>query len=335
MASAGPRRAQYRRRRWPLWDPAAMEWQPLRIDEKPMTAWQATRGAGLNGLRWLRRDRRHERTMPKSVIGRMLSDRTRAETAAMRTVPEADPDLRARLSEIKTPADAIRLRLRTRSYGSVFWADEFRGDPELVAEVLAETASDPDSGLEELAPGFWCRGVPPSKIADDSIGPMRLSPAYVGLKYAGRGSGFASMHALHRAGWTTQMTAKCRLAVMDGTPPPLSPVVIHEPRSNPMRLSLGWAEITLLEALLMLRMSETDIETIIVGLNDGTTVRRMGQTAVIRRERVRDAYEAETAGADDAEQHAARAILEGTPPCLNAFALNAGWAQTQYWWQSE
>lgn len=278
MRTITPSRGGYRKHRWPLWDPDAAEWMPLYMGEQPRTWWQAFRGAGLRGIRWLRRHRAQEALLDSYFIAMRLKDRYRADRRS-ETVLETEP---RRTRQPIPERQKIRHRIRSRPFGSVFWSHELSDDAALAEATLIELAAEQDNGLEELAPGFWCYGIPPSKLADGSAGPMVLSPAYVGLRYAGLGAGFASMDALNRVGWTTQVTAKTRIAVMDGTPEPLSRVVAHETRDNAARRDLGWAEVTFIEALHTILMAEKDPDHIIEDMLSGSMIRRLGPTAHIR-----------------------------------------------------
>ena len=333
-------RVGYQQRRWPLWDPCETEWQPLHMSEQPQTWWQAFRGAGLRGMRWLRRYRQQDALLDSQYRRMLFDDRYRAERAEQRReaglVEEPRRDW--------TPAPERQLiwhRIRCRSYGSVFWNHEVSDDIALADEVLSESAAEPDSGLEELAPGFWCYGLPPSKLAAGE-GPMMLSPAYVGLRYAGPGSGFAGMHALNQVGWTTQMTAKCRLAVMVGTPDPLHIAVVHECSSNPDRRDLAWAEITFIEAMHTITMAEKNTDKIIRSMRDETTIRRIGGTAFIRRDETQRVFRSEqeqrlASGTSevlrDANRDKQNRILEAMPVTMSAMDRCVTSASTKFWQQ--
>lgn len=323
-------RISYRQRRWPRWDPGETEWQPLHMNEQPQTWWQAFRGAGLRGARWLRSYRQQDALLDSQYRSMLFKDRYRAERMAQRREAGLVDDERRRAWVPPTERQLIWHRIRCRPYGSVFWNHELSSDVALADEVLQESAAETDSGLEELAPGFWCYGLPPSKIADGE-GPMMLSPAYVGLRHAGVGSGFASMHALNHVGWTTQMTAKCRLAVMDGTPEPLSAVVVHEYRDNPGRLALTWAEITLIEALQTISMAEKPVSRICEEINNTMTLRSLGPNTLLRRECIMSAIEAEAQPARDRGDQIA--VVECMPERLSSNNLFAGTAIERFWEQ--
>lgn len=332
----------YRQRRWPDWDPDETEWQPLHMDEQPQTWWQAVRGAGLGGVHWLRRYRQRDALLDSQYRTMLFDDRYRAERAAMRSAAGID-DEPGRDRVAPTERQMIRSRIRCRPYGAVFWNHEVSDDVLLADEVLLESSAEPDSGLEEFAPGFWCYGLPPSMIAYGE-GPMMLSPAYVGLRYAGPGSGFASMHALNKVGWATQMTAKCRLAVMAETPEPLSPVVVHEYGDNRARLDLSWAEVTFIEAMHTIGMAERSTDEIIESMYGETMIRRIGSTATIRRDETQSVFrsEQEIRLASDTsldvlrDQHREKQdrILEAMPEAMSAMNHPVASASTRFWQQA-
>ncbi|WP_419943915.1 hypothetical protein [Candidatus Poriferisodalis sp.] len=320
----------YRLKRWPDWDPDAERWEPWALWEMPRNRRQAFLGAGLTGLRWRRRHFRAEALMTAEQICGEISDRL--DIIAGRPRRLSDEERESRRAWTRAPERVlIGHRLRCRLWGSVFWVHELSDDTDLAAEVVSEAAADPDSGLEELAPGFWVYGVPPSKTADPDIGHMTLSHEYIGLRYAGPGSGFASMHALNRVGWTTQMTAKTRLAVMAGTPEPLHPTVVHEPRHNPARRDLTWAEITFLEALRTLDMAEKPVERIICELKNAMTLRALGPNAAIRQDRVASAWDVEMQ--PHPPSSAQSGILAAMPATLSSCNLFAGRANRRSWEQ--
>ena len=336
MRSITAGRGGYRQRRWPLWDPDAAEWAPLYMSEQPQTWRQALRGAGLRGVRWLRRHRANEALMDSHFIAMRFKDRQRAEQLS-----NAPRDTEPRRTRQPMPErQRIQHRVKSRPYGSVFWDHELSDDAKLAEEVLIVLSAEHDSGLEELAPGFWCYGIPPSMLADGTAGPMMLSPAYVGLRYAGPGAGFASMDALNRVGWSTQMTAKTRLAVMDGTPEPLSAAIAHEMRDNAARRDLGWAEITFIEALHTILMAERDTDRIIEDMASGTMIRRLGPTAHIRGSEVKRVFSLEppfappsVASLRDHCRRQQQAILTAMPERMSAAVHAVRSAAVDYWAQ--
>ncbi len=341
-AAVTTNRAAYRQRRWPNWNPDQTEWQPLYMSEQPQTWWRAFRGAGLRGVRWLRRYRRQDALLDSQYRTMLFDDRYRAERAAQHSTAGMDNEPRRDRVPL-TERQMIRSRIRCRPYGAVFWNHEISDDISLADEVLLESAAEPDSGLEELAPGFWCYGLPPSMIAAGE-GPMMLSPAYVGLRYAGPGSGFASMHALNKIGWTTQMTAKCRLAVMTETPEPLSHAVVHECSDNRARLDLSWAEVTFIEAIHTIGMAERSTDEIIGSMQGETMIRRIGSTATIRRDETQSVFRSEQEprlASDtsldllrDKDRAKQERILEAMPEVMSAMNHPVLSASTRFWQQA-
>ena len=315
----------------------------MHMDEQPWTWWQAFRGAGLSGVRWLRRFRVQDALLDNQLRTMLFDSRARIERAERRRAAGIVDEPR-RDWVPATESEMAKGRIRCRPYGAVFWNHEISDDVALADEVLAEAAAEPDSGLEEFAPGFWCYGLPPSMIAAGE-GPMMLSPAYVGLRFAGPGSGFASMHALNKVGWTTQMTARCRLAVMTDTPDPLSPVVVHEHRDNRARLGLSWAEITFVEALHTIGMAEDSVDEIIEMMHDGTMILRVGRPATIRRDNTHAVFLAEQeqrlASATsldslrDQDRVKQERILEAMPNVMSTMHHPVLHASTRFWQQTE
>lgn len=228
-----------------------------------------------------------------------------------------------------------RVKVRRMMLGALFFEHEVCSDADIAARVVRERAAEPDVALEELGPGLWFLNTPPSLVASGEGVPMTPLSAELGLKWAGAGAGFADMHALNALGWTTQKPARCFIAVLDGTPDPLRRSIRHVARANPERRRLGWAEVTLLEALRYLHMAELSIREIHESLDTGRAYRRMGPFAEFRRDVIADVMRSEPEVAAD-RSAAAETVLTMLPEHVDAWCWrSAGVANRPAWQPSD
>ena len=139
--------------------------------------------------------------------------------------------------------------------------------------LLSRLAADDDHPVQRQRRGFYAKEW---DSADESRAPV-ANKSYGALRLAGAGGGGALLFALHRAGWTLQIPARYDFAVLGR--PPVSPWrhVRFRGRSNVERVSLTWAEVTLMEAVRAYGLLEcVPWDSALDSLADGRCMRRMG-----------------------------------------------------------
>ena len=77
------------------------------------------------------------------------------------------------------------------------------------------------------------------------------------MEYAAPGSGYAAATAVNRLGWTTQVPVGDDICVVGRAPQPDTPRIRFVSRSNPRRLDLTWAEVTVLEGVQNFHLAES------------------------------------------------------------------------------
>ena len=291
------------------------QWQRLGVLLRPTApgAWQpraydlAMRvlAAPFRGLR--RRDERGDDT-GESCLQSLL---------APGGVPRWLPENRMVNDAVPDDEEGARVKARRMMLGALFFEHEICSDPDVAARVVRERAADAESAFEEVAPKLWFRNTPPSMIASGAGVPMRPTDACLGMTWAGPGSGLGEMHALNALGWTTQKPARAVIAVLEGVAAPLRPTISHKERSNTERRRLGWAEVTLLEALRMLHMAELSLSEVRELLDLGVSYRRMGPFAQFRRDEIAAVMSHEPPLAPD-RASAAESVLSAMPEYVDA-----------------
>jgi hypothetical protein len=89
------------------------------------------------------------------------------------------------------------------------------------------------------------------------------------LLLAGPGAGLADWDALHRLRWSTQVPCKAMVSTLGPPPKPPHPTVVYKQRKNQRRAELNWSEVTVLEALGSLWMTEASWHECLESIQDG------------------------------------------------------------------
>ena len=114
-----------------------------------------------------------------------------------------------------------------------------------------------------------------------------MDPYLGGLRFAGAGAGLANWQALNLVGWTAQHPRRNDFGCVGR--PPRSPwghtQFVH--RSNDRRCELGWAEVTLLEALRMFDHSDLEWNAAVETVSSGDYFGRLRYDAEVDSERLR------------------------------------------------
>lgn len=145
--------------------------------------------------------------------------------------------------------------------------------------------------------GFYWRGQNPREAG--------TFPDYghIAIAYGGPGSGFAGASAVNRLGWSTQVPAKVRIAVVGRAPEARHGSIVFVSRANAVRRELTWAEVTLLEAVRSVELAEPafidweedfDYRDLawshaIDAVVGGRSLNRLGQGAILRPSAIRRA----------------------------------------------
>lgn len=98
--------------------------------------------------------------------------------------------------------------------------------------------------------GFYWRG------QDPRDGGLFADYGHMAIAYGGAGSGFAGASAVNRLGWSTQVPARARVAVVGRAPEARHSAIRFVSRSNAHRRDLTWAEVTLLEGIRSVALAE-------------------------------------------------------------------------------
>lgn len=98
--------------------------------------------------------------------------------------------------------------------------------------------------------GFYWRG------QDPRDGGLFTDYGHIAIAYGGPGSGFAGASAVNRLGWSTQVPARTRIAVVGRAPEARHSSLGFVSRANALRRELTWAEVTLLEAVRSVELIE-------------------------------------------------------------------------------
>ncbi len=166
--------------------------------------------------------------------------------------------------------NAVTLKwLEDLPYHQWFLSQSVPGEPDIRNQVLSRQAKDPDSLIMRIAHRFYFKGHP-----DDPTGKHCMFPTISALLYAGSGAGLRGVDALNCLGWTTQMPAKTSVACLRRVKP-YARHVRYTTRTNLRRGQLSWNELTLLEGLEFLEMSEYTWPVCLDRLQSGVSESRM------------------------------------------------------------
>ena len=168
-----------------------------------------------------------------------------------------------------------------------------RGDaPRVLYDMTREYVE-----IRRVFNGFYWRGRNPRE------GGTFPDYGHIAIAYGGPGSGFAGASAVNRLGWSTQVPAKARVAIVGRAPETRHSSIVFVSRANAVRRELTWAEVTLLEAVRSAELAEpavTDWEEdfdyrhlawshAIDAVVDGRSLDRLGQGAILRPSAIRRA----------------------------------------------
>ena len=121
-----------------------------------------------------------------------------------------------------------------------------RGDaPRVLYDMIREYVE-----IRRVFNGFYWRGRNPRE------GGTFPDYGHIAIAYGGPGSGFAGASAVNRLGWSTQVPAKVRVAVVGRAPEARHGSIVFVSRANAARRELTWAEVTLLEAVRSAELAE-------------------------------------------------------------------------------
>lgn len=128
--------------------------------------------------------------------------------------------------------------------GEFFFASEVPGSPSVVHPLLSRLAASEDHPVQRQMQGFyvkaWRPGDPHFRCPSTEWGALKL---------AGPGGGSTGCFALNRVGWTDQIPCRYDFVALGRIPTSPWPYVRFHKRSNEDRISLTWAEVTLMEAV--------------------------------------------------------------------------------------
>ncbi len=158
--------------------------------------------------------------------------------------------------------------------GTWFWSQDVPGRRGIAHPVLSRLSNDDASGVQRVAKGLYWRGWPEGH----DLASMPPDYTIAALLLAGSGAGLADWDALNRLRWSTQVPCKAMISTLGPPPKPPHPTVIYKQRNNQRRAELNWSEVTVLEALGMLWMTEALWHECLESIHNGrfTTYLRWG-----------------------------------------------------------
>lgn len=149
--------------------------------------------------------------------------------------------------------------------GTWFWSRDVPGRRGIVHPVLSRLTNDEASGVQRVAKGLYWRGWP----ADHDFASMPPDYTVGALLLAGPGAGLADWHALNRLKWSTQVPCKALISTLLPPPKPPHRTVVYRQSTNQRRAELNWAEVTVLEALSTVWMTEAVWHECLESMRDG------------------------------------------------------------------
>ncbi len=175
--------------------------------------------------------------------------------------------------------------------GSFFWSRDVPGRREVVSTMLSKLARGDDPPVERIGKGCYWRGA-----HWESGEPMRLPLDEAGIFYAGPGSGYADVSAVHALNWTTQVPPS-RIATMRRLKPGQRALRYVRRPANERRRELTFAEVTVIEAVRHFSYSEIGWDRAVDRLGSGRSgISSLWPNPVIRAEALRWAAATEPGG---------------------------------------
>lgn len=188
-----------------------------------------------------------------------------------------------------TPTEHARCWVLDQSAGTFFWLNDVPAPPQVASVMLSRLTRQGDPPpVQRLANGFYWR------VPDRDSPRMSRDPVLTAMVYAGHGSGFADVSAVNVVGWSQQAPAREWIATLNRRRP-IDRRIRYAHRSNQRRERLSFAEVAVLEAVRCWAAAHVCWDEAVERVSDGTSLSRLGYTAVIRSDAIRWAGETEQA----------------------------------------
>jgi len=188
-----------------------------------------------------------------------------------------------------TPTERAREWVLDLPEDSLFWLSEVPAPPEIASVMLSRLARQgPCPPVQRLANGFYWRAW---YFSNGQAG-LR-DQRFTALVYAGKGCGYADCTAVNAMGWSTQIPARVRIAVMRDLTPRDECVKYLLRRANPRRLELDFGEVSVIEAVRDSAFVEVSWDEAVDKAGNGTALSRLGYNARISADMIRWAAQTE------------------------------------------